>query len=875
MKKALKATLLTIGILLPRTLYAADCIPAPSGLVGWWTGDNNFRDLSPYRNDIFNTVNVNFAAGKVASSFLIDGATSEIVIPQSPSLTVTSLTFAAWVYPRDLSTMRPIIEYGDAPGWSGVQLAALAGGELFVNIRDNSNPFEGHADLYYTGGTGVGRSLPQNTWSFVVATFDAATATSWLYLNGVLLNGPNGTYLPSTFSRRTNSRLNIGFRPNSSFDGNAGHRFDGMLDEVQVFNRALSPSEITAIYSAGADGQCRPNPNVPPQIIKQPQSISLPVGGLAIFNVDVLSSEPVGFQWLRGDLVIRGATSNSFAIGNVQLANAGDYKVIVTNKFGLVVSNPASLTVYTDEEAPKVTITSPLPGVIRSNPVLLTGNATDNLGVELLEVERNGSLLTGFGAQNGPFSIPVDLLQGTNILRVIAYDAAGNRSSATVQVISIESTRLAIPNITTPEGQISSSPVLLTTHDEIGAMDFTVSYDPTFLAYTNVQWLPELGQFAIANEERPGLIHLSFALSGTALSSGTRAIATLNFRARSVPTNSFTGSPLEVNLLGAYLPSGAPQTAPIETSSGRVLIMPRHFPGDNNSNDRLDVSDASVILGLITGLSPIRAWDISGNDLNQNFQLDSGDVVRVLRAAVGIDPQPRWIPPAGVSVRSPMTEASVNLRSDKSTLVPGDKITINVALDGMDGPLSGAAFKLEYPKDALRLESSASHRAGSLVPSSSTGMWNISPAIDDYARQDGTVYAAFASGAAWPASSGELAVLTFTVLQNATSQPEWSIQISKIDLASGLDLTTAPPSELKLKSGNVVIQLTTPAFLDGVFQFRLLGEVGARYRVQVSENLATWAELSTYENPTGEITIRDSRLGESNSRFYRAMRVLH
>jgi hypothetical protein len=52
---------------------------------------------------------------------------------------------------------------------------------------------------------------------------------------------------------------------------------------------------------------------------------------------------------------------------------------------------------------------------------------------------------------------------------------------------------------------------------------------------------------------------------------------------------------------------------------------------DNNGNDRLDVSDASAILRMVTQIDPPRAWDIAANDLNQNNILDAGDAVRVLR----------------------------------------------------------------------------------------------------------------------------------------------------------------------------------------------------------------------------------------------------
>src|SRR5204863_449884 len=61
---------------------------------------------------------------------------------------------------------------------------------------------------------------------------------------------------------------------------------------------------------------------------------------------------------------------------------------------------------------------------------------------------------------------------------------------------------------------------------------------------------------------------------------------------------------------------------------------------DDNANNRIDIGDATIIQRLLTGLDPVRAWDVTGNDLNANDKLDSGDVIKVLRAVVGLDPQP-------------------------------------------------------------------------------------------------------------------------------------------------------------------------------------------------------------------------------------------
>ena len=75
---------------------------------------------------------------------------------------------------------------------------------------------------------------------------------------------------------------------------------------------------------------------------------------------------------------------------------------------------------------------------------------------------------------------------------------------------------------------------------------------------------------------------------------------------------------------------------------GAARINPRRIKGDMNGNERYDVGDASLIQELIVkGIEPLRSWDLSLNDINNNNKLDSGDVIRILRVVVGFENSPR------------------------------------------------------------------------------------------------------------------------------------------------------------------------------------------------------------------------------------------
>jgi lysophospholipase L1-like esterase len=84
----------------------------------------------------------------------------------------------------------------------------------------------------------------------------------------------------------------------------------------------------------------------PPFIAAQPTSQTVMVGSNATFVVDATGTPPMSYQWLLNGTVIAGATNSSLTIANAQLANAGDYSVIVANATGqTLTSATATLTV--------------------------------------------------------------------------------------------------------------------------------------------------------------------------------------------------------------------------------------------------------------------------------------------------------------------------------------------------------------------------------------------------------------------------------------------------------------------------------------------------------------------------------------------------
>jgi hypothetical protein len=95
---------------------------------------------------------------------------------------------------------------------------------------------------------------------------------------------------------------------------NLGNSFYGAIDELAIYNRALSASEVQGIYYANGFGKCSPPGGIPPTIISQPESRTVNAGTNVTFFVTATGTTPLSYQWRRNETNLAGATAPSLTL---------------------------------------------------------------------------------------------------------------------------------------------------------------------------------------------------------------------------------------------------------------------------------------------------------------------------------------------------------------------------------------------------------------------------------------------------------------------------------------------------------------------------------------------------------------------------------
>jgi hypothetical protein len=241
-----RGVLVVVAALICAAGYASvhRCHVTPDDVVSWWSGESNALDNLGLNPGI--PINAPaYAPGKAGSAFDLNGARQCIFVPDSPSLHFTnSLTVEAWVFPRAYHPPASSILV-KFDGTSGVNQSCFS---FSINVPERTFYLlvSGDGSPYGSGQCNSSNLVPVNQWTHLAATYDGDTIK--VYFNGKL--DSTRKYTGGIFPGKDN--MAIGANVGGLSRNSPIALFDGLIDEVTIYRRALSAEEIEIIYHSDA-----------------------------------------------------------------------------------------------------------------------------------------------------------------------------------------------------------------------------------------------------------------------------------------------------------------------------------------------------------------------------------------------------------------------------------------------------------------------------------------------------------------------------------------------------------------------------------------------------------------------------------------------
>jgi hypothetical protein len=303
-----------------RASAQSTCAPIPPGLVSWWRAEGNALDQVSGNNGSL-VGNATYAPGEVGTAFMFSGSASAVQLGNPTDLQLQDFTIEGWI--QRASTT---VTSQDTPNF-GFILSCAWGGYGFGQWND------GRLCLTQVGYSNISSTNKITDLNYHHVAVAKSGTNIYFYIDGV--GEVTGPYDPGFVF---NGPFAIGARGMDFVSG-----YYGAIDEISVYSRPLSSSEIQSIYFAGSSGKCI-SPTLP-FILLQPTNQVVTAGGTVSFVASANGTQPLSYQWLFDSTNLPGATSATLTLTDVQLWQAGTYALLITNTAGSTLSSNATLSV--------------------------------------------------------------------------------------------------------------------------------------------------------------------------------------------------------------------------------------------------------------------------------------------------------------------------------------------------------------------------------------------------------------------------------------------------------------------------------------------------------------------------------------------------
>jgi hypothetical protein len=405
------------------------CVEVPSGVISWWPADGSTQDVIGTNDAVdlrppFFPPSSGYTSGKVGLAFETD-----FFVPDSPSLNFginADFSIEAWikVAPTNGFILRNMTNLIIVQKMSSPLLVPTTGyafeldnGRLACRLAAAGPGGVSESGTFISAGP----DLRDYHFHHVALTLHrSATNGGNLYVDGQTVLTFNPTRYRGDLSNM--SQMHLGISPGSGLPPGI---FDA-TDELAIYNRALTATEILSIRQAGSAGKCK----LPPTFSVRPADQRVTQGSNAMFTVSATSTGSLRYQWRFNGTNFPAATNAALTLPHVQDDNAGLYSVRVTNVFGSAISSNALL------------IINHIPVAVCTNVVASAdADCLANASVDGGSYDPDGDALTIVQSPPGPYAL------GTNLVALTVTDPLGASSKCAALVTVVDTTP---PTLTCP-----------------------------------------------------------------------------------------------------------------------------------------------------------------------------------------------------------------------------------------------------------------------------------------------------------------------------------------------------------------------------------------------------------------------------------------
>jgi hypothetical protein len=230
------------------TITVQDPAQSAVGLIGYYPLNNDATDQSG--NALNGTLigNPGFSAGKYGQAIVFGGSGAQRVNLGTSSAFADietqgggGFTVLAWIYPVTLG------EYSEGTLLNKNNISTSTNGAWDLYLKPNSSfAFEKSFNPTGLRRQSNSNSITLNQWQQVAVSWDGSENASNVHL---YLNGTETGYYATI--NGTGTKISDAANPLSINDGTGNREFNGMIDDVRIYNRVLSASEIQAVYTQG------------------------------------------------------------------------------------------------------------------------------------------------------------------------------------------------------------------------------------------------------------------------------------------------------------------------------------------------------------------------------------------------------------------------------------------------------------------------------------------------------------------------------------------------------------------------------------------------------------------------------------------------